>query len=110
MIKRVIDVSSQPCHLRTSQGQLLLIRRTEAHEGGAKKIGGEETISAIPLEDLGLVMIDHSCERRLKSAARGGRKVQRWGWVWNLLRQVICSKDRSVRPSVPLVVAVSGHL
>ena len=21
------------------------------------------------------------CERRLKSAARGGRKVQRWGWV-----------------------------
>jgi len=20
------------------------------------------------------------CERRLKSAARGGRKVQRWGW------------------------------
>ena len=22
-----------------------------------------------------------SCERRLKSAARGGRKVQRWGWV-----------------------------
>jgi len=49
-------------------------------------------------------------KRRLKSAARGGRKVQRWGWVWNLLRQVICSKDRSVRPSVPLVVAVSGHL
>ena len=52
----------------------------------------------------------NKCERRLKSAARGGRKVQRWGWVWNLLRQVICSKDRSVRPSVPLVVAVSGHL
>ena len=51
-----------------------------------------------------------ACERRLKSAARGGRKVQRWDWVWNLLRQVICSKDRSVRPSVPLVVAVSGHL
>jgi hypothetical protein len=24
---------------------------------------------------------DGSCERRLKSAARGGRKVQRWGWV-----------------------------
>jgi hypothetical protein len=23
----------------------------------------------------------HICERRLKSAARGGRKVQRWGWV-----------------------------
>ena len=22
-----------------------------------------------------------ACERRLKSAARGGRKVQRWGWV-----------------------------
>ena len=21
------------------------------------------------------------CERRLKSAARGGRKVQRWAWV-----------------------------
>jgi hypothetical protein len=50
------------------------------------------------------------CERRLKSAARGGRKVQRWDWVWNLLRQVNYSKDRSVRPSVPLVVAVSGHL
>ena len=53
---------------------------------------------------------DGNCERRLKSAARGGRKVQRWGWVWNLLRQVICSKDRSVRPSVLLVAAVSEHL
>jgi ATP-dependent Lon protease len=25
--------------------------------------------------------IQRFCERRLKSAARGGRKVQRWGWV-----------------------------
>jgi hypothetical protein len=25
------------------------------------------------------------CERRLKSAARGGRKVQRWGWVESTL-------------------------
>jgi hypothetical protein len=50
------------------------------------------------------------CERRLKSAARGGRKVQRWGWVWNLLRKVTCSKDRCVRQSVLPCVAVSGHL
>jgi len=28
------------------------------------------------------------CERRLKSAARGGRKVQRWGWVVD--RFVVC--------------------
>jgi len=27
------------------------------------------------------VTADHKCERRLKSAARGGRKVQRWGCV-----------------------------
>jgi CRISPR-associated endonuclease Csn1 len=27
----------------------------------------------------------HNCERRLKSAARGGRKVQRWGWVESTL-------------------------
>jgi CRISPR-associated protein Cas1 len=60
LIKRVIDVSSQPCHLRTAQGQLILIRRSEAPAGRAKDIGGEETISAIPLEDLGLVMIDQS--------------------------------------------------
>jgi len=25
--------------------------------------------------------VQRDCERRLKSAARGGRKVQRWGWV-----------------------------
>ena len=50
------------------------------------------------------------CERRLKSAARGGRKVQRLGWGWNLLRQVSCSKDWSVRPSVPPCVAVFVRL
>ena len=27
----------------------------------------------------------YMCERRLKSAARGGRKVQRWGWVESTL-------------------------
>jgi hypothetical protein len=48
------------------------------------------------------------CERRLKSAASGGRKVQCWGWGWNLFRQVSCSEDRSVRPSVPPGVAVTG--
>jgi len=34
------------------------------------------------LEKFGLIEGDDcECERRLKSAARGGRKVQRWGWV-----------------------------
>ena len=67
-------------------------------------------VVVVPIDEPAAAVEGVVCERRLKSAARGGRKVQRWDWVWNLLRQVICSKDRSVRPSVPLVVAVSGHL
>jgi hypothetical protein len=31
------------------------------------------------------VIRSQNCERRLKSAARGGRKVQRWGWVESTL-------------------------
>jgi hypothetical protein len=30
-------------------------------------------------------IMKYECERRLKSAARGGRKVQRWGWVESTL-------------------------
>jgi hypothetical protein len=29
--------------------------------------------------------VEDWCERRLKSAARGGRKVQRWGWIESTL-------------------------
>jgi hypothetical protein len=29
--------------------------------------------------------LGYTCEGRLKSAARGGRKVQRWGWVESTL-------------------------
>jgi len=28
-----------------------------------------------------VLLVTPGCERRLKSAARGGRKVQRWGWL-----------------------------
>jgi hypothetical protein len=33
-----------------------------------------------------------ACERRLKSAARGGRKVQRWGWVESTLGQLVAPR------------------
>jgi len=57
MIKRIVELSSQPYHVSTSQGQLLFSPRDNCpaselgdHENGTKR--------SVPLEDIGLLMID----------------------------------------------------
>jgi CRISPR-associated protein Cas1 len=60
MIKRVIEISAEPCHLRTAQGQLVIMRRPSAQAAGttAGDRDAEPTTLSIPMEDIGLVMID----------------------------------------------------
>jgi CRISPR-associated protein Cas1 len=46
MIKRTIEISREPAHLKVRQGQLVLSR-------------GGQTIGQVPCEDLGMVVVDH---------------------------------------------------
>jgi hypothetical protein len=50
-----------------------------------------------------------ACERRLKSAARGGRKVQRWGWIESTYGVAGCSKHGAVRTGQPPAAAADGR-
>ena len=58
MIKRTIEISTQPMHLTTRNGQLLLLRK----EGLPKRLPAEppDLAASIPCEDLGVVLIEHA--------------------------------------------------
>jgi hypothetical protein len=58
-------------------------------------------VPSLVAESCGELFGHSHCKRWLNGGACGDRKVQRWGWGWNLLRRVSCSKDQSVGPSMP---------
>ena len=57
MIKRTIEISTQPMHLTTRAGQLLLLRK----DGPPKRLPGKplNLAASIPCEDLGVVLVEH---------------------------------------------------
>jgi len=59
MIKRVVEISSQALHVSTSLGQLLLSDR-DRPAASALVVNGHSPTRTVPLEDIGLLMIDHS--------------------------------------------------
>jgi CRISPR-associated protein Cas1 len=56
MIKRTIEISENPAHLSVKDGQLLIRAEHENSDTGANTASNERR--TVPLEDLGLVMVD----------------------------------------------------
>lgn len=56
MIRRTVEISRQPCHLAVRDGQLLVLSRTEPPR--ALPAHPENLAGRLPLEDLGVLMVD----------------------------------------------------
>jgi len=56
MIKRTIEISETPAHLSVKDGQLLIRAQHEEFDTGGNPASNERR--SVPLEDLGLVMVD----------------------------------------------------
>jgi CRISPR-associated protein Cas1 len=56
MIRRVVEISREPCHLAVRDGQLLVLRRDG--ERPTRPARPSNLAGSIPLEDLGVLMVD----------------------------------------------------
>ena len=58
MIKRTLEISSEPTHLSVRDGQLLIIRKDLKDPSTAQEVRVKSIAGTVPLEDIGLVMVD----------------------------------------------------
>jgi len=58
VIKRTIEISSDPSHLTVRDGQLLIVRRNPASVAASRAVTAASVAGSVPLEDLGFVMVD----------------------------------------------------
>lgn len=56
MIRRTIEISREPCHLAVRDEQLLILRRVR--EPQRLPAHPENLVGSVPLEDLGVIMVD----------------------------------------------------
>lgn len=58
MIKRTVEISSEPVHLAVRNSQLLVVRRDPAAVASSRSVSVASIAGSVPLEDLGFVMVD----------------------------------------------------
>lgn len=83
MIKRTVEISREPCHLAVRDEQLLILRREE--EPRRLPAHPPNLAGSIPLEDLGVLMVD---ERETTYSHTALSKLAEYGGAL-----VICGRD-----------------
>lgn len=85
MIRRTVEISREPCHLCVRDGQLLILRRTEVPR--PLPAHPPNLAAAIPLEDLGVLVVDERETTYTHSALAG--------LVENACALVVCGRDHA---------------